>query len=113
MTTHVLIVEDDPLIAMDLEAIAEEEGHSTTWCATLREALGEVDRRDYALALLDVDVPDGKTFAVARRLMDRAVPFAFVSAIRRVDIPLEFADARIVGKPYRPNEVRSALRTAS
>ena len=79
----------------------------------LPDALGEVDRRDYALALLDVDVPDGKTFAVARRLMDRAVPFAFVSAIRRVDMPLEFADAPIVGKPYRPNEVRSALRTAS
>ena len=110
MTAHVLIVEDDPFIAMDLEAIALEEGLSATCCSTLREAFASLDSHPYAAALLDVDVPDGKTFAVARCLMDRAVPFTFVSAIRRVDIPPEFSGAPVVTKPYRPLEVRAALK---
>jgi DNA-binding response OmpR family regulator len=105
----VLIVEDDPLIAMDLEFIVEEAGLEPTCCATVRQALDEVGRHRFAIALLDVDVPDGKTFPVARALMASHVPVFFVSAVRPLDIPAEFAAAPLVPKPYRAADVRQAL----
>jgi DNA-binding response OmpR family regulator len=104
MIAQVLIVEDDPLIAMDLEAIAEEAGAMPTVCASVREA------RALVLALLDIDVVDGKTFALAQGLRDRKVPVCFVSAVRQADIPADLADAPLLAKPYRPAELRDAIR---
>jgi DNA-binding response OmpR family regulator len=110
MTQRVLIVEDDPLIAMDLEAIASETGAAATVCSSVREALARLEAGDFELALLDVDVTDGQTFDVARRLRERNVPVCFVSAVRLVDIPADIADAPLVPKPYRPAELRERIR---
>jgi len=109
MATHILIVEDDPLIAMDLEAIAREAGVEPTCCATVREAFAVLGAHHYALALLDIDVPDGKTFPVAERLVEARVPVYFVSASRRIDIPSALAAAPLLPKPYRVAELRSAI----
>ena len=110
MTQRVLIVEDDPLIAMDLEAIASETGAAATVCSSVREAFEHLERSEFELALLDVDVTDGQTFGVARRLRERRVPVCFVSAVRVADIPADIADAPLVPKPYRVAELRERIR---
>ena len=110
MTQRVLIVEDDPLIAMDLESIAAEAGAISVACASVREALACLEAHDYALALLDIDVSDGQTFSIARLLRERGVPVCFVSALRRVDIPAELADMPLLPKPYRAAELRETIR---
>jgi DNA-binding response OmpR family regulator len=113
MTHRVLIVEDDPLIAMDLEAIAVEAGAAATVCSSVREALERLEAGEFELALLDVDVADGQTFGVARRLRQRQVPLCFVSAVRRVDIPADIADAPLVPKPYVVAELKERIRAAA
>jgi DNA-binding LytR/AlgR family response regulator len=52
------------------------------------------------LALLDVDVTDGKTFEVAAMLRIRQVPFVFFSGSRRDHLPDQFKDAPFIPKPY-------------
>jgi DNA-binding response OmpR family regulator len=66
------------------------------------------------MAILDIDVVDGKTYELARRLRRRRTPFIFVSASRREEVPAELRAAPFIAKPYDPaaivREVRRALR---
>ncbi len=78
---RILIVEDDPFIAMDIEAaVLDDLGHGTEVIVvdSLRDAQNLAED-DVDCALLDVDVVGGKTFDVALKLRARGTPFAFVS----------------------------------
>ncbi|HEX2509262.1 MAG TPA: response regulator, partial [Microvirga sp.] len=80
---RILILEDDPVIASDLQAIVEGEGHDVVGVfALLAEAQEHFGARldaGFDFALLDIDVMDGKSFGLAADLLERHVPFAFVS----------------------------------
>lgn len=107
---RILIVEDDPFIALDLQAIVEGEGHRVVRvCPSLADArrhvVGEFD-----FALLDVDLGDGKSFEVAFSLSERRIPFAFVSASRRSELPLDLRASAFVPKPYAEDAI---LRTVA
>jgi DNA-binding LytR/AlgR family response regulator len=52
------------------------------------------------IALLDVDVTNGKTFEVAMLLRLREVPFVFLTGSPHEHIPDEFRDAPFMAKPY-------------
>ncbi len=114
---RILILEDDPLIGLDLQFIVEECGHEViALCGTVAEMRARIgDGIDFAF--LDVDLPDGKSFDLATRLGERRVPFAFVSASRRDDLPTGLRHARFIPKPYGRSAIRTTLhedcRTAS
>jgi DNA-binding response OmpR family regulator len=97
---RVLILEDDPFIALDLQGIVESEGHQVVG---VHRSLEEARKRlsdPFEFALLDIDVLDGKSFELAAALDERKIPFAFVSGSNRNDLPAKFRDARFVAKPY-------------
>jgi DNA-binding response OmpR family regulator len=107
---RILIVEDDPFIALDLQAIVEGEGHRVVRvCPSLADARRHV-LDDFDFALLDVDLGDGKSFEVAVRLCERHIPFAFVSGSRRSDLPSDLRGATFVAKPYADDVI---LRTVT
>lgn len=113
MGMRVLIVEDDPLIAFDLQTIVEEAGHEVVGvCASRRAGLarigGEIDRA-IDFALLDVDLADGKSFPLAEALRDRRIPFAFVSGSRRADMPAALEAVPFIAKPYAEASIVRAL----
>jgi CheY-like chemotaxis protein len=93
-------LEDDPLIALDLRSIVEGRGHQVVGVFdTLAEACEHLgDGFDFAL--LDIDVLDGKSFALAGELKARHIPFAFVSASRPSELPSHLRDVRFIPKPY-------------
>ena len=97
---RVLILEDDPFIALDLQGIVENEGHEVVGVhrslAEARKRLSDV----FEFALLDIDVLDGKSFELASALDDRKIPFAFVSGSNRNELPAKFRDAHFVAKPF-------------
>ena len=107
---RILILEDDPFIGFDLQAIVEGQGHEVVGVfsslAEAREHL--VDGFDFAL--LDIDVSDGKSFEIAKALLDRRVPFAFVSASGTSDVPNHLRGACFVPKPF---EEATIVRTIS
>lgn len=106
---RIVILEDDPLIALDLQEIVESCGHEVVrMCETLADMLRLLD--DPAdFALLDVDLPDGTSYDVATRLARNHVPFAFVSGSRRGDVPEHLRHARFVAKPYSVAAIRNTL----
>ena len=105
---RILILEDDPCIAMDLQTILEEESHEIVGIyESVREAMGHLgDGFDYAL--LDIDLVDGKSFGIASELLERGVPFAFVSASAPQEVPTGLATASFIPKPF---EERTLLRS--
>ncbi|KAB0267649.1 response regulator [Microvirga brassicacearum] len=97
---RVLILEDDPFIAMDLQYILEGDGHQVVGAVTSAGDARAHLSEDLDYALLDVDVADGKSFAIAEELRDRRIPFAFVSASPPSDIPEPLRAMDFIPKPY-------------
>jgi DNA-binding NtrC family response regulator len=64
----------------------------------------------FDFAFLDVNVADGKTYVIATDLINREIPFAFMSgAIARHDVPENFRHAPFLAKPFRPAQIKSML----
>jgi DNA-binding response OmpR family regulator len=105
---RILILEDDPFIALDLQSIVEGERHLASVCSTVAEAR-RLAAGDLDFALLDVDVTDGKSYGVACALAERGVPFAFVSGSKPGELPPALRDARFIAKPFLEETIVAAL----
>ena len=78
------------------------EGHEVVGvCDSLVEA--------FDFALLDIDVVGGKSFEVASHLNERKIPFAFVSASERSELPPDLRNARLIPKPYHESAIVRTL----
>ena len=106
---RILILEDDPLTALDLQLLVEGCGHEVVGlCETLEEARTCIgDGLDFAF--LDVDLPDGKSFPLAERLEAGRIPFVFVSASARSELPASLRHAPFIAKPYQHAAIRMSL----
>lgn len=108
---RILILEDDPLIALDLQLIVEGCGHEVAHlCGSLADLRASLDDSP-DFAFLDVDLPDGKSYELAARLHERHVPFAFVSGSRPGELPENLRHARFIPKPYSQAAIRNSLQT--
>lgn len=68
---NILMLEDDPAIAQGLRYSLESEGYTVTHCATVTQALETVSAGRFDLCLLDLTLPDGSGYDVARPLRPR------------------------------------------
>jgi two-component SAPR family response regulator len=94
----VLIVEDDPFIALDVEEMVLRLGvKSTRTASNVASALDMIADRAPDLALLDVGLLHESSLAVAEKLAMLQVPFVFVTAYD--DVPRAFADRPRLPKP--------------
>lgn len=111
---RVLIVEDDPFIAMDIEsAVAEQLGDGVELIVV--ESVTEARRmvaNGLACALLDIDVIGGKTFDVASALQKIGTPFAFVSGSAPHEVPAALRGARFLRKPFSTREIAAFVKSA-
>jgi DNA-binding response OmpR family regulator len=107
-----LILEDEPLIAMDLKFAFEDEGVDAVTAGTCEEAMAALDRESFAGAVLDVNLGHGRTCEhTAVELKRRGIPFVLHTGdLDRVGEFLRGLDAPVLAKP-RPAEdvVRYAL----
>lgn len=113
---RVLIVEDDPFVALDLECIIQEAFNAEVCIAgsvaQARACAGEGgDGRKIDFAFLDIDMPDGKIYEVAVELQRRGVPFAFVSGEQLGCVPARLRDAPFIAKPYKIWQIAQSLRS--
>ena len=111
---RVLVVEDDSLLAMDLETTLVEAGAVVVdLCQTLDEAMQRADAADFAVAVLDFGLGSETVSPVARRLVNRGVPFVLYTGKSRHEPSLaEWSDCSIVEKPASSRAPVSAVRTA-
>ncbi len=111
---RVLIIEDTVLIAMLLEELVRECGCEVTELAyDIESARRAIARRDYDAVLLDIGLDAGKSFDIADVLLERGVPFAFVTAYHDILEP-RHQKVPIVHKPFSTavfmNTVKGLLR---
>ena len=103
---RVLVVEDDALIAMLIEEVLTERGATVDGpVGDAAQALRAAGESACDLALLDVQLGRGSSVEVARRLCGRGVPVVFVTGYGRRGLPEAFADAPVLGKPFRDEEL--------
>ena len=108
----VLVIEDEPLIAMMLEDFVDLLGHEVAGtCDSIAEALGQVASKDFDVAILDVHLRDGACWPVADALAAADKPFVLATGGFVEPPPAEHADARQLGKPFTMEGVRAALES--
>lgn len=107
----ILIVEDEVLLAMELESEIEAAGHDIVGLAAdSREAKDLIDSVRPDFAFVDIQLIDGPTgIEVGRHLSAKSIPYVFVSGnLKR--IPEDFAGAvGAIEKPYTMNGLQNAL----
>jgi DNA-binding response OmpR family regulator len=109
----ILVVEDEPLIAMMLEDFLESLGHSVTaTCESVSDAIIEADKGGFDLAILDVNLKGESVWPVAERLRDKQIPFVLATGGHVDPPPPEFAHVPVIEKPYTVDRVTPALEAA-
>ena len=99
---HVLIVEDDALIALELESTLSEAGYAVVGpAATVHAALGCLaNHRILSGAVLDINLGDEDVFSVADALSASQIPFLFLTGHSNAVLPSRHRRRPIVRKPY-------------
>jgi CheY-like chemotaxis protein len=112
-TRSILIVEDEPLIAMMLEDFLLSLGHEVrATCDSVGEAMKAVEAGDFDLAILDVNLKGESVWPVAAVLRARDIPFILASGGHVDPPPAEFASVPMIDKPYTIDRVTPALEAA-
>lgn len=112
---RVLLVEDEPLIALELEEALREGGASEVLrCASIAETMKELDGNPPDVVILDVhlaDRDDGWALAELVGQLGARKPQIVFSTGAPQDIPPEIAEMGLVfAKPYNPGELVAALQ---
>jgi len=102
---RVLIVEDDPLIAMDLEDELSDRGFVAVCATSVARARALMDGSSTGLAILDMHLGSDTSFAFATDLMEQGVPFFFLSGNDASALPPHLAGCHILTKPVRTADV--------
>jgi CheY-like chemotaxis protein len=111
MPNDVMIVEDDPIIALDFEDRILGLGVRTVrTAASVAKALELIASRTPDFALLDVALVRENSFAVAERLQALQVPFGFVTGYEAaVSLPAAFAERPRLAKPCSTDALKTLL----
>ena len=99
MKPHVLILEDDFIISFDMAGLVTDILHATPLVVRSVAAALELIPDDIAFAFLDIEVLDGKSYAVAQKLMDNHIPFIFLTGENRNLLPEKFSKTPFMSKP--------------
>jgi CheY-like chemotaxis protein len=112
MPNDVLIVEDDPLIALDFEDRILGFGVKSVRAAgSVAGALAHIDKQAPDFALLDVALVREKSFAVAERLEALKIPFVFITGYgAEVRLPPAFANKPLLPKPCPSDALEAVLK---
>ena len=116
LATDVLIIEDEPVIAADIEALVKELGHRVTDIAATRtEAVDAVARKTPGLVLADIQLADGSSGidAVKDILARLDVPVIFITAFPERLLTGERPEPTfLITKPFQPETVKAAIGQA-
>ncbi|HEY0012993.1 MAG TPA: response regulator [Allosphingosinicella sp.] len=109
---NILLVEDEPIIAMTAEDMLDALGCRVVASAsTLAEALAATARGGFDLAMLDINLNGVASLDVADALKAAGTPFIFTTGYG-AEGSGNHGDVPLVTKPYRLNDLEEALTAA-
>ena len=116
LATDILIIEDEPVIAADIEALVKELGHRVSDIAATRsEAVAAVTREMPGLVLADIQLADGSSgIDAVKDILARAdVPVIFITAFPERLLTGERPEPTfLITKPFQPETVKAAIGQA-
>ncbi|HEY9012342.1 MAG TPA: response regulator [Devosia sp.] len=116
VATDIMIIEDEPLIAMDIEQLVESLGHKVTGIArTHKEALAMYGKNQPKMILADIQLADGSSGidAVNDILADQPIPVIFITAFPERLLTGERPEPTfLVTKPFNPDMVKALISQA-
>jgi CheY-like chemotaxis protein len=108
-----LIVEDEPLVAMLVEDAISEMGLPTAGATRVERALQLIAEDAPAGAILDVNLAGEQVYPVAAVLVERGIPFLFLTGYGENAIRNEFEMMPVVKKPFTVEQIQLAVRRLS
>ena len=121
--THILLVEDDPAIAMSLKVTCKREGWQITWldnASSVLPMLHTTEARDLSAIIMDVGLPDGDGLSLCQQIRHTSdihslknIPIIFLTArsdeVDRI-LGLEMGGDDYCAKPFSPRELVARLK---
>ncbi len=108
---RILVVEDEPMIRMLLEAMLDELGYTVAAeAAHIDEALEATKNADFDLAILDANLNGEPASPVADALVTRGTPFVFATGYGQ--LPEPYRDRPTLRKPFQMDGLKQMLQSA-
>lgn len=121
--THILLVEDDPAIAMSLKVTCKREGWQMTWldnASSVLRMLHSHEAQDLSAIIMDVGLPDGDGLSLCQQIRHtpdidalKDLPIVFLTArsdeVDRI-LGLEMGGDDYCAKPFSPRELVARLK---
>ncbi|MES2711200.1 MAG: PAS domain S-box protein [Pseudomonadota bacterium] len=108
---RVLVVEDDPVIAIEIATTLEQAGYAVLGPArSVADGLALLSAQMCDAAVLDTNLGEETAEPIAAALRARGVPFISVSGYSRQQQPAGLRDAPLLVKPLRPGQLMEAIR---
>jgi DNA-binding response OmpR family regulator len=113
LAPSILVFEDEPLIALDIEDMLGREGYTNltilTSCAAGHEYLVN---HTPSVAVIDIQLTDGDCTEIVKILASRNVPLLVTSGVNKSDAHEVFTQGPWISKPWNPVEFLAAVKKA-
>jgi len=109
---RVLVVEDEMLVAMNIEDMLHDIGHEVAGIASRLDAGMEIAREGaFDLAMLDVNLAGDLSFPIADILEQRGIPYLFATGYGRKGVRDDYGAAPVLQKPFRARDLEQAIHS--
>jgi CheY-like chemotaxis protein len=109
MSKTVLVLDDEMLIALDIQSQLEELGHRVLVSSALSQALNLVESEPIDVAIVDWHLRDAISAPLLDLLKQRRIPFVLCSGEALEELAGLFPAAPILSKPFASNDLVGAL----
>jgi two-component SAPR family response regulator len=108
-TIRVLVIEDEAIVGMTIEDFLGNFGYSVVGpIENLQAAILIAATEKIDVAVVDINISGQVATAVADKLIDREIPFLFVSGYEKMS-GTRYASVPLLRKPFEPEDLRDAI----
>jgi DNA-binding response OmpR family regulator len=108
---RIMIIEDEPMIALDLQDLLEDAGFAVVGVAgKLEKALALIEGAEFDAAIVDANLGGVSSSPAAAALAARRLPFIVLSGYSLKQQEAAFPEALYIQKPCRPEQLINALK---
>lgn len=110
---RILVIEDEPLVSVDIETILSESGFAVAGPAVnVAHARRMIETETFDGALVDANLDGSPVDELASALVSREIPFVFLTGYGRESLPNAFRHASMIEKPFTREQLVSAMGKA-
>jgi DNA-binding NtrC family response regulator len=110
---RILLVEDEPLISLDIESTLTQAGYQVSVAASSADAESILDAAEFDLAIVDFHLRDGTANDLAEHLTRLDVPFVLCSGSARLELASAFGSVEVLPKPFSTDALLRTVATAA